>query len=563
MNYSLNRLASKIALCSIGFVSVGLTSLPLKAAEKIKFVYTPLVISLPVSSLEKFAEDGTVDKYLRDYLGRATPVEKEKFREALLKKVDVNPIFVSRFFNTAMGSDMLYRLGKGITIEGGINGKYALRGAIISAALDKDGLTLLNVLKKFPTNIQIQGPLILGLVREIDILVAGSELFTQKMRDWTAAEAKAVQNPVNYANLPDIRKKGNYEFKKEVWQLTDSSRNRSLYADVYIPQSPRPGKIPVIVFSHGLASRPEDFSDRLEHLASYGYFIIAPQHPGSDLLYMEGMLQGYHRNIFDVDEFFNRPKDISFVIDELERRNPTEFQNRLDLQNVGLAGHSFGGYTAIAVAGAEIDFEHLRDNCQMMYSGLDLSILLECRALELPQANYRFRDERVKAVFAANPVNRSIFGEKGLAKIQIPIVLGAGSYDPAANPIFEEAASFTWLKTPDKYLAMVEGQAHVNFNKLDGGMKKTLDSVQNLALPSENLIGSYSDALLTAFFEIYINNNDSFRPFLQSAYAEYLSQGEEFKLDFISAESSDSLAETLEQFRRQHSFRWESRGQEK
>ncbi|MDV3000441.1 MAG: hypothetical protein N5P05_002047 [Chroococcopsis gigantea SAG 12.99] len=537
---------------------MGLMSLPLKAAEKIKFVYTPLVISLPVSSLETFAKDGTIDNYLRDYLGSVSPDEKSQFREALLKRVDVNPIFVSRFFNTAMGSEMLYRLGKGITIEGGINGKYALRGAIISAALDKDGLTLLNVLKKFPTNIQLQGELILASAKEIDILVAASELFTKKMRDWTEAEAKEVQTSVNYQGLPDIRKSGNYRVKREVWQLTDKSRNRSLYADVYIPEPWREGKTPVIVFSHGLASRPEDYSAGLEHLASYGYFIIAPQHPGSDLRYLQGMLEGYNRNIFDVKEFIDRPKDISFVIDELERRNQTQFQNRLDLQNVGLAGHSFGGYTAIAVAGAEIDFDNLRNNCQQLFSGLNLSVLLECRALELPPDNYRFRDERVKAVFAANPVNRSIFGEKGLAKIEIPILLAAGSYDPAANPIFEQAASFTWLKTQDKYLAMVEGQAHVNFNELDGGMKKTLDSVKDLSLPGQNLIGSYSDAILTAFFEIYISKNDSFRPFLQSAYAQYLSEGEQFKLDFISAASSDSLAEELYQFRRQHGLRGES-----
>jgi predicted dienelactone hydrolase len=51
------------------------------------------------------------------------------------------------------------------------------------------------------------------------------------------------------------------------------------------------------------------------------------------------------------------------------------------------------------------------------------------------------------AVFGVNPVNRSIFGEKGLSKISIPVLLASGSYDPAANPIFEQAISFTWLKT--------------------------------------------------------------------------------------------------------------------
>jgi predicted dienelactone hydrolase len=55
---------------------------------------------------------------------------------------------------------------------------------------------------------------------------------------------------------PILRQRGSFQVKKEVWNLTDSSRNRSLYVDVYIPQTFRDGKTPVIIFSHGLASRP-------------------------------------------------------------------------------------------------------------------------------------------------------------------------------------------------------------------------------------------------------------------------------------------------------------------
>jgi len=52
---------------------------------------------------------------------------------------------------------MLMRLGRGITIQGGGNGGYPLRGAIVQASFDPDGLTLLGVLEKFPTNLQLEG----------------------------------------------------------------------------------------------------------------------------------------------------------------------------------------------------------------------------------------------------------------------------------------------------------------------------------------------------------------------------------------------------------------------
>jgi predicted dienelactone hydrolase len=510
----------------LGLFAATMTALPLKAAEEVEFVYTPLVFSVSVASLETFAKEGKIDANLKQFLARVTPEAREQFREALLTKIDINPVLLSRFFNSVMGADMLSRLGKGITIEGGINGKYALRGAIVSAAFEPGGLTLLNVLKKFPNNIQLQGEEILGLAKTIDYAVYVAEIFIKDMRLWTAEEAAAVKPPINYTSLPDLRQRGSFQVKKEVWNLTDSSRNRSLYVNVYIPQTFREGKTPVIIFSHGLASRPEDYTQ-----------------------YLQGMLGGYYRNIFDGNEFINRPKDISFVIDELARRNPSQFQGQLDLTNVGVAGHSFGGYTSLAVAGAQIDFDNLAQDCNLPYSGINIAIVLECRALELPRQVYNFRDERVAAVFAANPVNRSIFGEKGLSKISIPVLLGSGSYDPAANPIFEQAIPFTWLKTPDKYLAMVEGQAHVNFTELDAGMQKTLESVVDITLPNQNLIEDYAGALLVSFFEVYIADNDKFRPFLLSSYAEYLSQGQKFKLDFITAASDEKLSQLIEKLR--------------
>jgi predicted dienelactone hydrolase len=263
-------------------------------------------------------------------------------------------------------------------------------------------------------------------------------------------------------------------------------------------------------------------------------------------------LEGYHRDTFDVNDFINRPKDISYVIDELQRRNQSEFQGKLDLENVGVTGHSFGGYTALAVAGAQIDFAYLQQECDRQYNGLDTALLLECRALELPRQVYNFRDSRVKAVFAANPVNRAIFGPQGLSKISIPVLLAAGSYDPATPVVFEQAGSFTWLTTPNKYLAMIEGQAHVNFSELDGGMKKTIDSVGDLTLPSQDLISNYANSLKLAFFGVYISNNNRYRPYLQSSYAEYLSQNEQFKLDLISGASSNDLAAAIEKFKLEH-----------
>lgn len=543
----LNKKVSKLSLFLVGLVSTCLTSLPVKAAEKIFLSYGPLKFSINVESLELFAKDGTINDDLGQYLNRLSPEKQQEFRKVLTEKAPLEPVLVSRFFNSVMGQDMLTRLGKGITLEGGENGGIALRGAIVQSAFDPDGLTLLNVLKKYPTNLQLQGELIQGAVETAEKVISGTELLVKEMRTWTAEET-TKNAPVDYTKLHDIRKDGKYKVKKEVWQLKDKSRNRNFYVDVYVPQNVT-GNIPVVVFSHGLSSRPEDYSKGLNHLASYGYLVAAPQHIGSDLIYLKEMFEGYHKNIFAENEFIDRPKDISFVIDELERRNKSEFQGKLNLKNVGITGHSFGGYTALAIAGATIDFDYLQKACETPYAGLNLSLLLECRALELPRENYQFRDPRVTAVLAGNPVNRFIFGEKGISKISIPVLMASGSNDPAAPPVFEQALPFTWLNTPNKYLALIEGQAHVNFNEIDGGIKTALNSAVSLSLPSQDLIQAYIDSISVAFFEVHLNNNKDYRPYLQSSYAEYLSENQEFKLDFITEASSDKLEAKFEQFK--------------
>lgn len=542
-----------IALFLMGiFLAYG-WAIPVNAADKILFSYGPEILSLHVASLEQYAQSGTINKELEFYLSFAAPEAQEAFRAALNQKITLDPDLITRFFHTEIGEAILTRLGNVITLQGGGNGKYALRSAIEGAAASPQGLTLLNVIKQFPTNPQLQGELIDGFAQAADLVIAATETLTTELQNLTDQEA-ANAPKIDFSTLPDLRKPGSYGVKKQVWHLTDASRltdgtARNFYVAVYSPQKWRKGKTPVIVFSHGLASRPEDYAEVLQHLASYGYLVVAPQHPGSDRLWLQDLLQDYHSDIFDVNEFINRPKDISYVLDELQRRNLKEFKGKLDLDNVGIGGHSFGGYTALAIAGAEIDFENLQQDCDSDYAILDLSLLLECRALDLPRQPYSFRDKRVKAAIAANPVNRSIFGKTGLSQIAIPIVLGSGSYDPATPPALEQATSFTWLTVPQKYWVMIEGQAHVNFTKLDPGIQQAIKSIGHLTLPSENVIDNYVNSITVAFFESVMAQNEHFRPYLQASYAQYLSQGELFKLNLISTASSQNVANVIAQFK--------------
>ena len=111
------------------------------------------------------------------------------------------------------------------------------------------------------------------------------------------------------------------------------------------------------------------------------------------------------------------------------------------------------------------------------------ALLLQCDALTLPQENYQFRDPRVTAIVAANPVNSAVFGIEGLKKVTIPIVMMGGSYDPATPFVLEQARSFPRLGSKEKYLTLMEGQAHVDFSKLDASVTNIIQSVDTVTLP--------------------------------------------------------------------------------
>lgn len=554
-------LLSHLAALALGAFSLALSATPTAAAERIVFTLGPLSRSIQVQTLADFAATGTVNRELELYFDFADVNETQQaaFRNALRESVDIDPTLLSRFFYSRIGEAILSEfLGDLIRTPSGINGEYALRSAIVLAAQEPEGLSVLNFLQELPTDVRVDVLAVLELSNAVGTIVEGTQFAVDTLDTLASAEAENDE-AIAYSALPDLTQPGPFAVETQRWQLEDQTRSfppgepsRSLYVDVYQPQTWPRGKTSVVIFSHGLASNPESFRDQAKHLASYGFFIAAPQHPGSDLEQAERFRRGLSNQIFYLNEFIDRPLDIRYMIDELERRNEAEYDGRLDLNRVGVWGHSFGGYTALAIAGAEIQFDHLRAVCSNQFNYLNISLLLQCQALRLPRQDYDVRDERVTAVMVNNPVNSSVFGPSGLDQIQIPVSIMAGSYDPATPAVFEQFNTFPWFTTPNKYLGLIEGQAHVDFSELDAGITETINSVEWLTLPNPALVDNYSNAFGLAFFNVYIAQAEEFRPFLQSSYAAFLSQNRRFKLYLISSESEDELDDALETFWMNH-----------
>ena len=536
-----------LSALTLGIIPI-LTAMPAMAAERIMFNYGPLLLEIEVSSLEKFAKAGKINRELNFYLSGVDEPTRAAFREALTRRQDVNAVELYRFFNTRMGEKMLDRIGNFVTIPGGRNGKYAIRAAIGKAAFDpEEGLTLLNFLRQYPTDIYLDTDGILRLANSVEGLVKETDRVVAQIQELSLKEAKA-DRIIDYSKLPDLRVAGNYEYTIETINLFDRSRNRKFEVDIYKPTTWREGKTPVVIASHGLASNRQHFQKIARHLVSYGYVVVIPEHIGSNSTYFMEMFAGLNRDIFELNEFIDRPRDISFIIDELERRDLREFQGRLNVERVGVLGHSFGGYTALALAGAEINFEQLQTDCDRATWSLNLSLLLQCRALKLPRQTYNLRDRRVGAVMVVNPVNSSVFGENSLSQIEIPVMFAAGTDDPATPLVIEQIQSFTWLTASDRYLILLEGQAHLDISELDAGATQVIESITALKFPRPGLIDRYDNAMTLAFFEYHIANNSEYRAYLQSSYTKYISE-DPFGVYMIQSPASQKeLHQTIAQY---------------
>lgn len=549
MNFVDRYFSRKLTAITLSLLSLGVLDIKkVYSAESIFFVYSPLIANLRVESLEQFALDGTVNQNLAFYLNMAR-VDKEQtalFRKALTTPVQVEPRLISRILNTDEGERLLNYFGSVVNVRGGRNGRYILRGALVKASMEKDGLSLINVIRNMSVDVELNIRQVLKYVQQVNLVIDGSEFFADEIANLASIEAKSGAN-IDFKQLPDIRQPGSQAVTNTTLNLFDQKRNRRFYVELYQPQQLKPNT-PVIIFSHGLSSRPEDFASIAKHLASYGYVVAMPQHIGSDIKQTENFIAGFSRQIFVLEEFIDRPLDVTFLLDELTRLNSSQFGGNLNLDNVGVGGHSFGGYTALALAGAKINFDKLEDACNIAVGNLNNALLLQCRALKLPRKDYDFRDNRVKAVFTINAVNAAIFSPTGLSNITIPTFISAGSYDPATPFIFEQARTFPYINSEDTYFQLQEGQIHVDLSQLDAGVTDLVKSVSNLTLPAPYLLESYTNSMALAFFQTHLRNDENYRVYLQSAYGKHLSEGQDFKTHIITDKSAPILQEEFAQF---------------
>jgi len=202
-------------------------------------------------------------------------------------------------------------------------------------------------------------------------------------------------------------------------------------------------KLPVLAMSHGLGGRKEHAAYIAERAAAAGYLVVAVDHindgPQSAAL---------------------RPVDISKLLDRLAARGgePAWLADLADLEHVAVYGHSFGGYTGLALAGAKIG-----PNPEWTALCAATPTTLGCPApTEQQMPAVSMRDRRVDAVVAAAPAGFFQFGRAGTAATEAPVVLLAAGRDRLTTAKEYVRPLFDHMKQPRWYFELEQAN-HFTF----------------------------------------------------------------------------------------------------
>lgn len=263
----------------------------------------------------------------------------------------------------------------------------------------------------------------------------------------------------------------------------DRGRDRQVLARIYYPLTGSQ-PLPVIIVSHGLGGSRVGYAYLGRHWADQGYAVVHVQHKGSDTAVWQNAaspMTSMREAAQDIQNTIHRPRDVSFAIDRLADLNRSEgpLRGRLDLQRIGVAGHSMGAQTALLVAG---------------------QMLVTPDGQEM-----KFTDARVKAIVAMSPPVRRNKDQpdafdKIYGSIRVPCFHFTGTRDESPIGLTvakDRRVPFDHVRLADQYLVVFHNGDHMVFaDRRRSRHSHNVEAVHDLVCQ-----------VTTAFWNAYLQDN--------------------------------------------------------
>lgn len=179
------------------------------------------------------------------------------------------------------------------------------------------------------------------------------------------------------------------------------------------------------------------------------------------------------------DEAIDQPLDLLFALDHMGTSPPELLEGVIDANRAGAIGYSFDGYNTLAMSGARIDPEYYLAQCPTpdATTAAILSDGLSSFSCDLADRWHEFEayagdsitrssdglwqamtDERIKAVMPMAAEGWWMFGERGLASVDRPVLALVATEDELYS---ENVLIFDHIGTREKTLISFKGEDHM------------------------------------------------------------------------------------------------------
>ena len=313
--------------------------------------------------------------------------------------------------------------------------------------------------------------------------------------------ARALETPDANVNAPTYVAPAKVEVEqiKTVWH--DDARDRDVPAKLFYPVAG--GPFPLIVLSHGLGGSRDGLDYLGRFWAEHGYVCAQLQHVGTDQSVwsraktVEEAQENLKRAGGDIQNILNRPRDVSFSIDQLLKLDAdenSELKGKINADEIGVAGHSLGGLTALLSSGQ-----------RAMGGGFSLDL----------------SDPRIKACVAMSaPLNLNAPLAEQFAGYKVPTFTLVGQNDDTIlGATIAHDQIYNAINAPHQYLLILAGADHMTFAGQRFGPAEPADARDHALIQTATL----------AFWDAQFKGNGAAQSWLKDELKNQLGAGSTFE----------------------------------
>ena len=213
----------------------------------------------------------------------------------------------------------------------------------------------------------------------------------------------------------------------------------------------------LVVLSHGYGGSWRNLNWLAGELVGQGYIVAAPDHPGTTT---------FNRDKEQAAKLWERPHDLSRVIDAVT--TDSALAGKVELRRIAAIGHSLGGWSVVALAGAQFDPECFEKDCKTnpnpRICGLIDELINPQGDVAAEKLKTMKADPRIGAIVSLDLGLARGFTTESLKAIHVPALIFGAGVDIGDLPAKMESG-YIAANMPDKATQYIEiaDAAHFSF----------------------------------------------------------------------------------------------------